>query len=164
MIMEKERLKYTIGRFDHLYDIVTNKSNIALGFGTVIFGVLLAVYPSLTKVVNFTLWLHINLAVLVALGFVSVIILIIASIPHQTPDSESVFYFRSISKLGEASFSKKSKELSDVDEMIDLRNQTYFLAKGLTAKFIKLRVALILIGTQFLLLIPYIIQILLNLK
>lgn len=162
--MEKERLKYTIDRFDQYFDGVNNKSNIVLGFGTLIFGSLVAVYPSLTKVVEFNWIMHANFGILVTLGFVSMLILIFTSIPHLESSGKSIHFFQSISNMGESAFITKSKNFDIEEEIKDLREQVFHLANGLSKKFKRLRIALILLGIQMILMIPYIALITTHLK
>lgn len=163
-MMEKERLKYTIDRFDQYFDGVNNKSNIVLGFGTLIFGTLVAVYPSLTKVVDFNWVMHANFGILITLGFASMLILIITSIPHLKSSGKSIHFFLSISNMGESAFQTKSENINDEEEMKDLRKQVFHLANGLSKKFKRLRIALILLAIQMMLIVPYIALITTNLK
>lgn len=162
--MEKERLHFTIERFDHYYDSVNNKSNIVLGFGTIIFGSLITVYPALSDKVEFTWLMHSLLILTCGLGFVAMMILIFASIPHSKSNGKSVHFFHSISKMGKIDFFNKSEKLSEEDELKDLRTQVFHLSNGLTSKFKQLRIAIYCIVFQMILLIPYIILILTHIK
>lgn len=162
--MEKERLKFTIERFDHYYDSVNNKSNIVLGFGTLIFGTLVAVYPSLTTVVEFNTIMYVNFGVLITLGFASMLTLILTSIPHLKSNGKSIHFFQSIASMGKTDFMTKSKGINPEDELKDLRKQVFHLACGLTKKFKRLRSALILLVMQMILMIPYITLIITHLK
>lgn len=162
--MEKDRLRFTIGRFDHYYDSVNNKGNIILGLATFIVGGLIAGYPALSEKIECTFWIHANWAILIALGLAAMLLMIVASTPHLTSGSNSVFYFLSISKMGRTGFTDRSKELSEDQELDDLRSQAFFLARGLTGKFRKLRAASRLIALQFILFVPFIILLIKYLK
>ncbi|MCK4346620.1 MAG: hypothetical protein KAX05_15150 [Bacteroidales bacterium] len=155
--MEKERLKYTITRFDHYYDSVNNKGNVILGLSTFIVGGLIASYPFFLQKVNCTFWVHANLITLITLGLAAMLIMIIASTPYLSSKSNSVFYFLSVSKMKKDDFAKWSEGLQENYELEDMRNQTYLLAKGLTNKFRMLKWASMLINIQFVLLVPFII-------
>lgn len=162
--MEKERLQFTISRFDQYYDSVNNKSSIVLGFGTLVFGTLVTVYPSLITVVEFNWIMHAIFGALIALGFTSMLILIVTSIPHLKSNGKSIHFFQSISNMGETEFMSKSEKNDLNEEMKDLRKQVFHLANGLSKKFKRLRIALILLVIQMTLIVPYIILIITHLK
>jgi len=162
--MEKERLKFCIGRFDHYYDSVNTKSNVLLAFEVFITGGLVSLYPFLLGKVNCTICVHLILGALIALGLSAILIIKIATTPYLSPGSGSLFYFGSIANMSEHQFITRSEQMTDPEELTDLRKQTSALAKGLAGKFHKLRIASIMITIQFALFIPLIILILINLK
>ena len=162
--MEKERLLFSIGRFDHYYDTINNKSSVFLGLSTFIVGGLIAAYPSLIDLINCNLLIHSLMIVLLVIGIAIMIIVILASTPFQGKDSNSLYYFGSISKMSKDQFWNVSHHCSEEDELIDLRSQVQHLSYGLTSKFTKLKWAGRLFTIQFVLFIPLIMIIIFNLK
>ncbi len=162
--MEKERLKFCIERFDHYYDSVNNKSNVILALEIFTVGGLVSLYPFLLDKVNCTLCVYLLLGSLISLGLAAILITKVATTPYLASSSSSLHYFGGIATLDTQQFATLSSQMSDSDELTDLRNQTSALAKGLNGKFIKLRLASILITIQFALFIPLIIMLLINLK
>lgn len=162
--MEKERLKFAIGRFDHYYDSVNNKGNIVLGLSTFMVGGIATSYSIIISNTNDSFWLKTSIISLVILGLMSMLTMIIASVPYLTPESNSMFYFGSISKMSKSNFKTCSSSLTDEQEVEDLREQVYLLAKGLKGKFLKLRIATIILAFQIVLLIPTFFLIIINLK
>jgi hypothetical protein len=161
---EKERLIFNIERFDNFYDSVNNKSAVFLGLATFIIGGLFALYPFLLDKVNCNIWIHSLMASLIGLGIGITIIVILASTPYLSDNHDSLLYFNSISNTNKIEFQKKSAQQTSEEELMDLRNQVHELAKGLTSKFKKLRIAGILFTIQFILFIPLTITIMINLK
>lgn len=162
--MEKERLIFCIGRFDHYYDTINNKSSVFLGLSTFIVGGLIAAYPSFIELINCTILIHSLMIVLLAIGIAIMIVVILASTPFQGKDSDSLHYFGSISNMTRDQFCNNSNQCSEEDELTDLRSQVQNLSYGLTSKFNKLKWAGRLFTVQFFLFIPLIILIVFNLK
>ena len=155
--MEKERLKFSIERFDNYFDSVNNKSNIVLGLCTLILGILITGIPVINQKIEFNNYIKIYYGLLIGLSLFSMFILILTSIPHLNSNGKSVHFFKSISKMGKSNFMIKSKELTTENELKDLRKQVYHLASGLTLKFNRLKIALIALCTQIIISIPLII-------
>ena len=162
--MEKERLIFCIGRYDHYYDTINNKSSVFLGLSTFIVGGLIAAYPSLVDLTNCNLLIHALMLVLLGVGIAIMIIVILASTPFQGEDSDSIHYFGSVAKMTKDQFCNKSSQCSKEDELMDLRSQVQHLSYGLASKFTKLKWAGRLFTIQFVLLIPLGILIIYNLK
>ncbi len=163
-IMEKERLKFCIVRFDHYYDTINNKCNVFLGLSTFIVGGLIASYPTLNTFINCSLVIQFLILILIGLGIAIMITVILASTPYYKKSSESLYYFVSISQMTSDQFSHSSKLFTQEQELQDLRDQVLHLSQGLISKFNKLKIAGRLFTIQFSLLIPFIILITLNLK
>ncbi|GAB3999488.1 hypothetical protein GCM10028807_49850 [Spirosoma daeguense] len=163
-MMELERLKFLIGRFDHFYDTINNKCAVFLALNTFIVGGLVAAYPPLLEKVNCNFWLHANMSVLLLLGIIIMIIVTKALIPYLGQPTNSILFFGDISRFDHPAFADFSKTLSNEDELSDFRRQVHQLSIGLLAKFRKLRLVGQLMIAQFILFVPLIFMIVTNLK
>ncbi len=164
MDREKERLKFCIARYDHYFDSVNNKSNVYLTLNLFIVGGLVASY---TTIMDLTYWYWVIPTLLIIsmiLGLINLLILVLASRPYLTDETNSLLFFQSIESMGETNFKKKSADESEDEEIEDLRTQTFKLASGLKSKFKKLYVVGNLFAIQIFIYIPLIILILKNLK
>jgi len=163
--MERERLLFNINRFDHYYDSVNNKSAVFLGLSTFIVGGLVAAYPSILELVECGVLVHLVMTSVIALGIAIMIIVILASTPFLGRETDSMYYFGSISRMTQVNYTNKSiSGYTDEDELTDLRNQVHQLSCGLEKKFVKLQLAGKLFTIQFFLFIPLILIIITNLK
>lgn len=161
--MEKDRLIYTIDRFDHYFESVNNKTAVYIAINTFILGGILAGYVNVDKYIKeYVNLFNINLSIVLGLGLVTLIILIYASIPYFSKKPNSLFYFGAIGLQSEDDFIEKSKSYEAKDEIKDLRNQVHILAKGLNTKFVRLKLSGHLLVIQFIILIPLIIIFLIN--
>lgn len=160
--MERDRLKYTIGRFDHYFDSVNNKSAVYIAINTFITGGIIVLLTQTTLVCEMTWFGKFCIGLLLLIGIISLIILSLASIPFFSKKPDSIYYFGSVSQMKESEFNKTSEEYSKKDELKDLRSQTYILSKGLTKKFTRLKLAGILLVAQFALLLIILLTILIN--
>lgn len=164
VLEEKERLKFSIGRFDHYYDSVNNKCNVFLGFSIFIFGALGSFYPMLLKIVDCGFCIHGIMTLSMFICIWIMIVVIRASNPYLTTEKNSLLYFGSISSMKESEFLILSSEETPEDELADLRIQVFQLANGLKRKFERLKIAGLLFTVQFILFIPLAILIINNLK
>lgn len=162
--MEKERLKFCIGRYDHYYDSINNKSNVLLALGVFVTGGLVALYPFLVDKVNCTLCVFLMLGIEISLGLAAVLVTKTATTPYLSSGTDSLHYFGSVAQLSTQQFTTLSEQMTETQEIADLRCQVSALAKGLAVKFTRLRVASILIIIQFALFLPLLILLLTNLK
>ena len=160
--MEKDRLKYTIDRFDHYFDSVNNKSAVYIAINTFITGGIITLLNQTEIVCNMSTIGKVSIGVLLFIGVFSLIVLSIASIPFFSKKPDSLYYFGAISKMKRSEFNSTSKNYSDKDELQDLRSQVYILSNGLTTKFSRLKFAGILLVAQFFLLLPTLYFILIN--
>ncbi|GAL64831.1 Pycsar system effector family protein [Algibacter lectus] len=160
--MEKDRLKYTIDRFDHYFDSVNNKSAVYIAINTFITGGVIALLTQTEIVCDMSTIGKVSIGLLLFIGILSLIVLSIASIPFFSTKPDSLYYFGAISKMKQSEFNKTSKNYSDKDELQDLRSQVHILSNGLTTKFSRLKFAGILLVVQFFLLIPTLYFILIN--
>lgn len=153
--MEKERLIYTISRFDHYFDSVNNKTAVYIAINTFVVGSLITSYVTLVKdIIYYSETFQALISISFLLGLVTLIILVNASIPFFSKDSESMYYFGGIGTMKKEEFISCSKTLTTKKELKDLRNQVHTLSLGLTKKFTKLKLAGRLLILQFVLLIP----------
>lgn len=164
MTEEKERLKFSIGRFDHYYDSVNNKCNVFLGFSIFIFGALGSFYPTLLKIVDCGACIHGFMTLSMSICIWIMIVVIRASNPYLASEKGSLLYFSSISSMEKNEFLTLSSEETPADELTDLRTQAFQLATGLKRKFEKLKTVGLLFTVQFILFIPLTILIINNLK
>lgn len=163
--MEKERLLFCIGRYDHYYDSVNNKSSVFLGLSTFIVGGLVAGYFILPEYVNCIPSIYLLMILLIMLGIIIMIVVVKAATPFLSKGSDSLLYFGSVSSFSEDDFCTTSMQSVSIDdELADLRKQVHQLASGLTSKFSKLRLAGILFTIQFVIFIPLLLLIINNLK
>lgn len=162
--MEEDRLKFSVGRFDHYYDSVNNKCSVMLTLSTFIVGGLIASYPVLIEKVDCGFFFHGLMVILLGLGLAIMITVTIASIPFLGGRSNSLLFWGDIAGITETAFNTQSKNESPVDALNDLRSQSYHLACGLKSKFRLLRVVGYLMIFQFFLFLPLFLIIIYNIK
>lgn len=161
--MEKERLLYTINRFDHYFDSVNNKTAVYIAINTFVVGSLITSYVTLIDDIScYSEIFQVLISISFLIGLTTLIILVNASIPFFSKDSKSLYYFGGIGMMKKDEFELCSKTLTTKKEMKDLRNQVHTLSTGLTTKFTKLKLAGRLLIIQFVLLIPIFIIIIFN--
>ena len=161
--MEKERLLYSINRFDHYFDSINNKTALYIALNTFILGGIITGYITVQSYVSkYEDCFNILLSIEMIVGILTLILLIYASIPYVSNNSKSIYYFGSIGSQAKKNFIEHSKNNDMKQELKDLRNQVYILSLGLNKKFFKLKIAGNLIAFQFVLLMPLIIIILIN--
>jgi Pycsar effector protein len=161
--MEKDRLIYTLSRFDHFFDNVNNKTAAYIAINTFVTGGVLAGYTQVYQyITSYEYCFNIVLGLVLLFGLSSLIMLVRASIPFFSTKPNSIYFFGSIGKLKKDDFIKKSKNYSMKDEIKDLREQVHILSKGLNAKFVKLKIAGTLLLVQFIMLSILIIIFLIN--
>ncbi len=146
---EKERLKYNIDRFDHLYDSINNKSNVYLVINTFVIGGLASLFLTNQDKIPSILWVKIILICLSVLGILSIIFTILASMPKLSKTQKSMYYFGGIGSYALTDFINHSQNRSEEDDINDLRTQVYELSIGLTRKFKRLKTASTLLVIQF---------------
>jgi hypothetical protein len=160
---ERDRLLYTVNRFDHYFESVNNKTAVYLAMNTFILGGIITGYISFQDyVIHCRDLFNILLISQMFLGVAALLIVTNASTPYFSKRSDSLYYFGGIGSLTKENFDLCSKKSDTNSDMTDLRNQVHVLSVGLTSKFKKLRVSGWLIFSQFLLLIPIIIILIKN--
>ena len=108
--MEKDRLQYTIGRFDHYFDSVNNKSAVYIAINTFITGGIIVLLTQTNLVCEMSGFGKFCIGFLLLTGVVSLIILSLASIPFFSKKPDSLYYFGSVSQMKESEFSKTSEK------------------------------------------------------
>ncbi len=164
MLVERDRLKFSIERFDHYYDSVNSKCAVFLALSTFIVGALITGYPLIIEKTTSSIWIHLFVFALVGLGLTVMIVVIIAATPFYSKGGNSLLYFGAIAELTLKDFQDGSAKLSADDELADLRNQVYQLSSGLQGKFKSLQLAGKLFTALFFLLIPLFILIAYHIK
>ncbi|GMN12099.1 hypothetical protein MTsPCn9_34640 [Croceitalea sp. MTPC9] len=152
-INERERLLYSISRFDHYFESVNNKTAVYLAMNTFLLGGIITGYISVQEHVSqFRAFFNILLTIEMILGITGLLVLTIASIPYFSKDSDSLYYFGGIGSMTKQEFFDRSKNLSKKEEIDDLRNQVHLLSQGLNTKFTRLKTSGWLIFSQFVIL------------
>jgi len=135
--------KFIISRFDHYYDCVNSKANFYLTFNTVIIAGLVPSYFFITK--------HFQTGVIeqylfILIGIVSVISIIstlLAVYPFLNSGNshkyKSLLFFESIVKMKEKEFVEDFTAQKLEQQIEDMTYQAYQLARGLNAKYQKLK-------------------------
>jgi hypothetical protein len=161
--MEKNRLLYSINRFDHYFESVNNKTAVYIALNTFILGGIITGYITVQDyILKYDNCFNVLLSIEMLIGILTLVLLIYASIPYFSKDSKSLYYFGSIGSQSKKDFIEYSKNIDTKQELKDLRNQVYTLSIGLNKKFVRLKIAGKLIVLQFILLIPLIIILLMN--
>jgi len=162
--MEKERLEFTVGRFDHYYDSINNKSVVFLTLELFITGGLVAAYPTLLEKVNCGVCFHWLIGSILAAGLAIMLIVAWIATPFFGKSKGSLLFFKNIAEQPCNMFEQRSQSETATSALDDLRRQVYELACGLSGKFKKMKTAGVLLITQIFLFIPLIIIIIHNLK
>lgn len=161
--------KFIIQRYDHYYDTINNKCAFYIALNTFILGSLCTGYISLYKDLTSSIWLcaFATLHLLCCLG--SIFYTIFAMIPftkdnYANDNSTSLIFFGDVTKHPFQYFKQKFLALDEATLQDDLARQVHCLAKGLSIKFARLKVASWLLIIQFTLLLPFIFFIIKNYK
>jgi hypothetical protein len=164
-----EHIQFIIQRFDHYYDTVNNKGAFYVALNTFIFGGICAGYISMHSSIKMD-WLTLFLiGLLLTSCLISLIYTILAIKPytkdnHNNKDTASLMFFGGIARHELQNLKEKMKRQTDEEVTEDAIEQMHCLAKGLTGKFNKLRIASNLLQVQFLILLPLFFLIVKNLK
>ncbi|NOQ71166.1 MAG: hypothetical protein GQ574_04130 [Crocinitomix sp.] len=160
--MEKERLLNAIIRYDHYYDSINNKANVALGLSTFVTGAMAALYPVFAKIADANALMYVIYFLMIAIGMTTIITLVFAATPYMKNSTNSLIYFKSVADMSEMNFKRVSEKRTEDQELDDLREQTHDLASGLSSKFKRLKLVFRLLTIQFFLAIPLIILLIQN--
>jgi hypothetical protein len=167
-IEKYEHAKFVIGRFDHYFGIVNSKGSFYIGLNTFLLGGLFAGFTSVYRQLDKPLYLWALVLLFAFSSLVSIVSTILAINPflvsgNKASANRSLIFFGSISEYEKSNYATAFVQ-QDNDRMLhDTITQTWFMARGLVAKYKKLRLAGYLLVFQFLLLIPIIYCITTNL-
>ncbi len=163
-----EHAKFIIDRYDHYNDSVNNKSAFFIALNTFLLGGLFVGFVNFYRDMEMphTLW-----CLLILFGLCSILstmLTVIASNPFLVSGNKgakrrSLIFFGSVSEYNRENYVEAFLKQGEDRMTEDAVSQAWLLATGLTAKYRKLRVAGWLLIAQFLLLIPIIYFITLNL-
>lgn len=166
--MTKEELQFSIDRYDHYYDSINNKGQFYLGLNTFLIGGLGATYILLRQQQICSTCLDMMMIVLFSISFISVYFTLRAILPYLKSGNKaeytSLIFFGSVASLSKEQFVQKANNISEADMKNDLTIQTYQLASGLAKKFERLKFAGIFLAVEFILLIPFLIILFINIK
>jgi hypothetical protein len=162
--MEKERLEFTMGRFDHYYDSINNKSIVFLTLELFITGGLVTAYPTLLAKVNCGTCLHLLMGCILSAGLAIMLIVAWIATPFFGKSTGSLLFFKNIAEQPSNVFEQRSQNETVTSAKDDLRRQVYELACGLSRKFRKMKTAGVLLIIQIALFIPLITMIIIYLK
>jgi hypothetical protein len=169
MNQKYDHIKFIIERFDNLSDTINNKGLFYIGLNTFILSGISVGLTSLYKDINSSIGIWIFLAAVVICCLVSSLFTISAIKPYMKDnfsgnDNPSLMFFGGIARY-ELSYLKQKIDTQTPEQITDdAIQQMHSLAKGLTNKFKKLRVASYLLQIQFCLLLPLFVLLIKNLK
>ena len=110
--MEKDRLKFSIERFDHYYDSINSKCAVFLALSTFIVSALITGYPLILDKTTGSIWIHLVVFTLIGLGLTIMIVVILAATPFHSERGNSLLYFGSVGKLKSQDFQDRSASLN----------------------------------------------------
>lgn len=163
-----EHTKFIIERFDHYNDSVNNKGSFYIALNTFLLGGLFAGFVSLYKDIHYGGYLMCLLLGFGVCSLVSIGLTIIAINPFLNSGTKgsrrkSLMFFGSISEYQKNTYVETFLQ-QDADQILnDSLTQAWVLSTGLTGKYKKLKIAGWLLIAQFVLMIPIIYYIALNL-
>jgi hypothetical protein len=162
-----DHAKFIIERYDHYYDTVNNKGAFYIGLNTFLLGGLFAGFISLNDRVSKPDYLWALLIVFATCNLLSSIITVRAIHPYvdtsKRSAKRSLMFFGSVFGYNRENFVDAFRDQDQERMTKDTVSQVWFLARGLTVKFRRLKIAGYLIIAQFVLLIPIIFFITKNL-
>ena len=144
-----ENLKFILTRLDTYIDSAQNKSNLYLALNTVVLGGIIAILKDLecSKIINVLL---ISIAIV---SILSILITLISINPYMKNAMSSVFFFDDIAScISLSEYKILLNKKADEKLLDDMCAQVYSVAKGLTSKYKKLRIAGFLVAFEFILL------------
>jgi hypothetical protein len=155
-----EHAKFIIERYDHYYDTVNNKGAFYIALNTFLLGGLFAGFIALNDTVSKPYYLWLLLVIFAICNLLSSVITILAIHPYvdttKRPTKKSLMFFGSVSIYQRENFVDAFRDQDDERTIKDATTQVWFLARGLTVKFRRLKIAGYLIIAQFIILIPVI--------
>lgn len=164
--MDNETRIKIIERFDSYYSGINNKGAFLLSFNTFLIGAFLVGYKDIFELIACNNKFLFNLLVggLLLLSVISMVLTIISIVPYLKPsidnDKKSNWFFNDVTTDNKQDFFDRINNSSSEEQVSDLNNQIYVLAKGLRMKHLLIKAALILNLIGIVILIPVIYLIL----
>ncbi len=147
-----EFVKFSIGRYDHLYDAINNKGNVFLALMTFLLGGNVTAFFTIhhDKPIEQSAWFFFATIILVQLVGISIVLLSLKPYLKSGPMSAdvSVLFFSDTATIDSLTYKKLVKD-STIDTLLDdAYGQAYQLAKGLRFKYRLLNTVTYIIGVQ----------------
>ncbi len=164
-IKEKiSELKYVISRYDHYYDSVNNKGAVVIALTTFLLtGIITGfIYMKNHMDVTWFSYLLFILALILSLFANYFILCALTPFKNKSKEDDSIIYFCCVANYEKTVLEQKWNEIKVKDLYSDLIKQQYSLAKGLDQKFDYIKVGAWMILLQFITIIFFSIQILIN--
>lgn len=133
-MIELDRLKYTIGRFDTYYSSLNYKCNVMLGMNSG-FVLIALTLINLESYSGYSVFTKIMLLAISLCALASIFMILSVLKPYLKSDKNSLFFFGSISQMEPDKFNELSRQNDPKTLLTDIRGQVYDLACGLTRKF-----------------------------
>ena len=133
-----DMLKYNISRYDHYFASVNFKSSFLVIGNITILGFVLSNKDKLVQLMGGYIFY-----VLILLITLSLITVLLAIKPYlkKYNGKDSVIFFNDIANMSSSAYQEKIRNLSELEYLKDLKEQSFILSKGLTRKFLYLNVA-----------------------
>lgn len=133
---EKERLNFNVCRFDHYYDSINNKIAVYITINTFLLGGVAGMYLTINeKILYFRQEYEFLIIWVSILGLLTILALIYSSLPYLSHKSSSLYYFGTIASNTLERYVERSKKNEEAEDVEDLREQVYYLSKGLVKKY-----------------------------
>jgi hypothetical protein len=164
-----KRSEFLFERFDRYIESVNTKGVVYLTVNTFFIGAFITSLDGLKAKFEVTEVTGLFLALFLCCCFLSIFIALLAINPFLSGGTRhgqnpSIFYYGSIPDFDRQTFQDRLENIPDDELRADLSTQLHCLAEALKKKYLKLQWAGRLIIAEFILLIPIIILLALNLK
>ncbi len=163
-----DHAKFIIGRYDLYLNIVNSKSAFYIGLNTFLLSGLLTGYTSIYSQLHKPQYLIVLLVLFAVSSLFSIGLTILAINPYLKSGNDlskdrSFLFFGSVAHYDKGNFITAYSQQDGERMLHDTVSQTWMLSKGLVSKYKKLKLAGYLLIFQFVLLIPIIYFITINL-
>lgn len=151
-----ENLKFIISRYDNYIESSHTKSNVYLSLNTAVFAGVITLISTL-KIETLNTFLTYTLLVIAFLNVLSIIIILGAIKPNLLSGKKSIIFFGDVANSNIDDFLDKIQKIKNEKFVIDLSNQTHYLAKIVTEKFEKINWVGNIIKLEFLILLVWLV-------
>ncbi len=167
MIDFYDRAKFSFARLDTLYSNVNSKGVFYLTINTFFIGLFLTAYNWLKNSFSITELTGFFICLFLLSCFTGIIITLLAINPYLRNGetfgkAKSIFYHGSVSDFSCSDFKNKFENINEEDLKDDICTQLHILSIGLSKKYKLLTIVGILVLSDFILLVPVIILLILN--